>query len=338
MAGKNSMLDQDFEEGEGFVFPDDPPQHEEVKEVPLNLKPEEVEVVIEDDTPEADRGMPTSDTFVAAPDEDDEAESYSKKVKKRIDRETAKFNNERRAKEERERQLQELADFSKNLIRENTRLKDMVENGEKVLVNEHTGRLQGELDRAKAAYREAHEAGDVEGMIAAQENIAKATHLMQQASQHQVRPISRTEEKEIDRFVQRPQPTPAPEAMEWAARNTWFGRDDAMSAVAIAKHKALISQGVSPDSGEYYRQIDSEMRMRFPDRFPKQERNQARRTDSVVASVSRGAAPNAGGRMKVTLTATQVRLATRLGLKPEQYAAQLAAERNNEGDWTHGRS
>lgn len=332
-----SMLDTEFDEFEDNVFGDDPPVHEEPKELPLEtLKPEEVEVVIEDDTPEQDRGRPTADNLPT--DDEDEATKYSRRVKERIAKETAKVHAERRSREALDRELNAATAYMKNLIRENTQLKDMVENGEKVLVTEHTSRLKGDMESAKAAYREAHEAGDVNGMLAAQQNMAMAAAKLSQAEVHQVRPLTRTDEAEADKFYKQAQGSPQvdPRAAEWAARNTWFQRDDVMTYVAMSAHKKLVSEGVTPDHADYYKSIDAEVRKRFPEKFKTAERTAApRRTESVVAGVSRG--NGAPARTKVTLTESQVKLAKRLGLKPEEYASQFAAERGGTGEWVHGR-
>lgn len=343
---RNSLIDEDFEEvGDNLPdFGEDSTEGLSEAQKHLNAKlPSEadIEVVVKDDTPDEDRGRPTADNLEDKDEPEDEAQSYSKRVQERIKRETAKVHAERRAKEDRERQLSEAANYIKNLIRENSQLKDMVESGEKVLISEHTGRLRSDIERAEAAYREAHEAGDVNGQLAAQRAIASATAKLTQAETHVSRPLPRTQESEAERFYrQQPVVTPDPKASDWAQRNPWFQRDEVMTFVAMDTHKRLVSSGVLPDTDEYYRQIDAEVRRRFPERFKssqtQQPSGQPRRSQSVVAPVARGSGPTA--RTKVTLTETQVRLARRLGLTPEQYASQIVAESSGSGEWVHGKS
>ena len=336
----SNLIDSEFEEAEeGLGLGEDRP--EKSKELVVSDDKDNIEVVVKDDTPEPDRGRPTADEMSVDDDDgqEDEATAYSKRVQERIKKETAKVHAERRAKEDRERQLLEATNYIKTLIRENTQLKDMVESGEKVLISEHTGRLQGEIERAKATYREAHEAGDVQGMIAAQEIIAKASAKLAQAEAHQPRPLPRTDETEAERFYRQAQgvPQPDPRAAEWAERNPWFQRDEVMTYVALATHRKLLSEGVLPNTDEYYNRIDTEIRTRFPERFKGAQRAEPRRRDSVVAPPSRS---GGGGqnRTRVVLTESQVKLARRLGLTPEQYAAQVAAERSGQGEWVHGKS
>jgi hypothetical protein len=102
-------------------------------------------------------------------------------------------------------------------------------------------------------------------------------------------------------------------AESWAANNKWFGQDREMTALAYGIHEKLVSDGVDPRSDQYYAQIDATMRQRFPDKF------KSNRPATVVASASRSTPSK-----KVTLTATQVAIAKRLGVPLEQYAKQVA--------------
>ena len=106
-----------------------------------------------------------------------------------------------------------------------------------------------------------------------------------------------------------------------------------MTALAYGIHETLIrEEGVKADTEEYYEKIDSVMRQRFPDYFEKDDVVQAtaapaQRTPSTVVAPSNR---NNGSRpRKIQLTATQVSLAKRLGLTPEQYAKQLIKESSN---------
>jgi len=94
-------------------------------------------------------------------------------------------------------------------------------------------------------------------------------------------------------------------------------------------HEKLVKQGLNPQTqaDQYYSAIDDSMRQRFPDKFDVQEVEEApvRQTGSVVAPAQRSAKKP----RKVQLTSTAVALAKRLGLTPEQYAAQLMKEQSN---------
>lgn len=61
---------------------------------------------------------------------------------------------------------------------------------------------------------------------------------------------------------------PEPMALQWAARNPWFGTDSEMTYYAYEVHDQLIEQeGVDPNSAEYYEQIGFRVEQRFPERY-----------------------------------------------------------------------
>lgn len=338
MAGKNGLLDNDFDDDED----------EELRQPTFPGGKDEdpgdgtVDIEIKDDTPEADKDRWHADKVPTDGDggEEDEATRYSKRVKDRIGKETARFHAERRAKEDRERQLNEAVVLAQRLISENNQLKGLIENGEKVFIDEHNQRLSSQINAAKAAIREAHEAGDINGQIAAQENMSKLTAQLDRISVHRPQALPRMDDKmEIGRIVQQPQQQqvqPEPAAIEWQDKNRWFGRDDVMTSFAMVLHKHMTErEGILPTDGKpYWERLDTEMRKRFPERF--QNGSAPRRSDTVVAPVSRSS--GGGQRRVVTLTESQVSLARRIGLTPQQYAEQLAAEQTNgQKEWTHGR-
>lgn len=340
MAGK-SLIDQEFDdELEVGTFKEDalPEPSEILKDPPL--KGEDIEIVVSDDTPEADRGKWNADNLPTDEDENlTEAEKHSRKVQKRIDKETAKTHAERRAKEDRERQLVEATAAMKRLIQENSQLKSMIEDGEKVLVSEHQGRLEAQLAQAKRAYKEAHDAGDPEGMIAAQEQMSRTVAQLDRLSTHRVNSLPRMEETEAERIIPQPLPRsqqPAePEVEAWKEKNPWFMRDEMMTNLALAKHRQLVAAGVQINSDEYFGSIDAEVRKRFPEKFQNENRGGGRRAAPMVSQPSRSGGEG-GPRTRVTLTSSQVTLARRLGLTEKQYAEQLVAE-NGSKEWTYGR-
>ena len=105
---------------DAFKFPD---ELDDDKNVELEVSTDnEVEIEIVDDTPEKDRGRKPLDREVADPT-DDEIESYSDGVKKRIKELTHARHDERRAKEALLREKQELERLAQHMVSENNRLK-----------------------------------------------------------------------------------------------------------------------------------------------------------------------------------------------------------------------
>lgn len=281
----------------------------------------EIEVV--DDTPEEDKGKPRraegSDPKV--PD-DDEIQSYSEGVQKRIKQLKFEYHEERRAKEEAARLQEEALKYAQQVQQENSRLLKTLEEGEGVLVNQAKGRVSAELDKAKAAYKAAYETGDPDALIEAQERL---TMLQNEKIRYEnYKPQPRQQQAPQPQYQQpTPQPNrPSDRALQWAQRNDWFEKDSEMTGYAYGLHEKLVKSGVAPDTEEYYNQIDNAVRRVFPDRFDDvsfEETAPQRQTGNVVAPAARsGKKPR-----KVQLTSTQVSLAKRLGLSNEQYAAQL---------------
>ena len=119
--------------------------------------------------------------------------------------------------------------------------------------------------------------------------------------------------------------------LAWQEKNEWFGKDEEMTSLALGLHEKLVRSGISPTSDEYYRRIDSTMQKRFPEYFGDatlDEDQPAQRTkpSTVVAPATRSTAPK-----KVRLTKTQVALAKKFGLTPEQYARETLKLENANG-------
>ena len=90
-------------------------------------------------------------------------------------------------------------------------------------------------------------------------------------------------------------------------------------------HTELEAEGIELNSKEYYDRIDAAMMEAFPNKFGavvEEPTSQQPRTGAVVAPTSRTSKKP----RKVKLTPSATALAKRLGLTPEQYAAQLIKE------------
>jgi hypothetical protein len=283
---------------------------------------EEYEVEVFDDTPKADRNRKPAEPPEDITDE--ELEGYSEKVRKRIQHFSKGYHDERRAKETALRERQELERLAQQLVDENKQLKGTVDKNQEILLEQAKRTAAGEAILAKRAYKEAYEAGDADKLLDAQEKLTNAKiksdrlgNLKNPALQQEKTPVQTEQIQE--------QFAPAPidyRANDWAASNTWFGQDDEMTSFALGLHTKLVKEGVSPQSDDYYEKINSRMRQIFPDNFEDVgEPEQRKRRTNVVAPATRSTAPK-----KIRLTQTQVAVAKRLGLTPEQYAKQVAID------------
>jgi len=220
------------------------------------------------------------------------------------------------------------------LMDENKKLKSTLSSGEEEYVKAVSNSLEHQLSIAKRDYREAYDAGDTDKIIEAQSKMNDAQMRLSQMQHYKPQYKNTLQEPEKDVYIQetRPQvPKPDLRALNWQEKNDWFGKDEEMTSLALGVHEKLVRSGIDPSSDEYYRRIDSTMQKRFPENFGDatlDEDQPAQRTkpSNVVAPATRSTAPK-----KVRLTKTQVALAKKFGLTPEQYARETLKLENANG-------
>jgi hypothetical protein len=332
-----------------FEYPDDDeitggkiPDEKEVelkgaepkKETKVEAKvQDELDLEIEDDTPPEDRNRDPLPKEVVEEVENDDLTSYSDKVKTRLSQLRKMHHDERRAKEAADRERQEAIRFAQQLSEENKRLKTTLSSGEATYIQTLKESLENELSIAKRDYGEAYDSGDRDKIIEAQSKMNDTQLRLAQANNYVTQFKTPLQEPEKDVYIQQNQqsiPKPDSRALDWQDKNEWFGKDEEMTSLALGLHEKLVRSGISPTSDEYYRRIDGTMQKRFPEYFGDatlDEEKPAERTkpSNVVAPATRSTAPK-----KVRLTKTQVALAKKFGLTPEQYAREtLKLERTN---------
>lgn len=284
----------------------------------------EVEIEVVSDIPEKDRGRRPLDREVADPS-DKELEAYSDNIKKRIQELTHARHDERRAKEATLREKQELERMAQALFEENRKLKHQYNEGAKQYAETASSAAELLLENARKKLKAAHEAFDTDGIVAAQEELAEAKLKVQQA--HYTRQVALQPQEEVVQPVQQvsQQPQVDEKTLRWQARNQWFGANgyEDMTSYSLGLHQKLVNSGVDPRSDEYFEQIDARLRSVFPDFFGSAEKStpvgNSKRPATVVAPGMRSS-----GVKKVQLTETQVALARKFGLTPQQYAAEIA--------------
>jgi len=314
-------------EDEEFKFPDEKVEEKAEKE-PSN----EIELEIEDDTPPEDRGRKAAPPPQDPTDE--ELSSYSREAQERLKKFTRGYHDERRAKEAAERERLAAEEFARKVYEENRRLKEQLKSGSEVFIETTKTAAQTELDVAKKKLKEAFEAGDSDALVSAQEEVAKATLRIDKAQT--MRPIELEQAEEFRPAAR--QNTVAPKTQKWLQKNgDWFGVDEEMTFTAMGLDKKLQKQYGADYVGtdEYFQEVDRTMRKRFPEYFrsheddddPPQNSSTPAEDDSPrrakpstpVAPATRSTPPS-----RVKLKASQVSLARKLGITPEQYAKQVA--------------
>jgi len=310
-----------------YKFPDEL----ESKGKPEQNSAPEIEIEIEDDTPTEDRGRQPLPKPLVEELEKDELDQYDDNVKTKLKQMRKVWHDERREKESALREQQEAVGLAQRLFEENKRIKSILSTGEKEYVTTIQSNADMELKIAQRAYKEAYEAGDSDKMMEANQALQMANLKMLQVKNFRMPSLQEDEIPVQTQPVQYQPETYVPEpdnkAVAWQKRNSWFGQDRGMTAFALGLHEDLKDSGVEVGSEEYYRELDNTMRKRFSEKFESPEDNRQSRTrlGTVVAPAVRSTAPT-----KVRLKQSQVNLARKLGLTPEQYVkAQLELEARN---------
>jgi hypothetical protein len=290
---------------------------------------DELEIEIVDDVEEDDKPR-VSEKDYTGPEipEDDEIESYSERVQKRMKKLSFEAKEAERQRQALAREREELLRVSQTFHSENEKLRQQLQQNEGTLVAQAKARLEAQLAQAKASYKEAYELGDTEKMIEAQENLTSLNNDMYRVNNYKPRPA----QQPAPQAVQQPQRPQAPKLDErqerWLSDNDWYGKDRQMTAFALGVHEELVYNGVDPNSDKYYTEINSAVRKRFADKF-EDDLEEVEVAPKKKANVVAPATRSSKNPQKVKLTQTQVALAKRLGLTPQQYAAQLLKEQLN---------
>jgi len=300
----------------------------EVEDTDVETSKPEIEV--EDDTPEADRGREPMPKEIVDELEADELEEYSEKVKLRLKQMKKVWHDERREKERLMREQNEALTAAQRYRQEAEQLRNTLAQGQESLVGSVKQNVEFELAEARRAYRDAYEAGDTDKVLEAQEKLNKANYRLEQLSNY--RPTLQAPETEVQIAPEAAQiPRPDQKTMAWQERNQWYGLDEEMTASALGLHQKLEKQYGNKFIGtdEYWSAIDTTMRRRFPEYFGDSEPDSsdakpAARTNksAVVASASRSTSSK-----KIVLRQSQLAIAKKLGLTPEQYAREVAKEK-----------
>jgi hypothetical protein len=307
-----------YVDDEDYTFPDEMPE--------IEVDDGEFEIEIEDDTPVADRGKtPLPKAIVEELEEADDSDEYTGKVQTKFKQYKKAWHDERRAKEEAFREQEEALSIAQRTLDENKRLKALLESGEKELISTYQTSAELEVEQAKRNYKEAYDFGNTDAIIEAQAELMKATNKLDKANSF--RPTIQNVDDNVQ-VLPKKQPQAAqidPKVAEWVAENPWYvdPTKKAMSRYAKGIHEDLANaygeQFVGSD--EYYKRINQEIRHRFPEEFetnndePKTQRTP--KLSTVVASAKRSTSSK-----KITLTTTQLALAKKFGLTPEQYARE----------------
>jgi hypothetical protein len=324
-------------EQEEYKFPDEIDDKDDVVNLDEGGKAEVedkgFDIEVEDDTPEQDRNAVPLDKDTVKELEEDDLKDYSKKVKQRIDQMKKVWHDERRAKEAALREQQEAVRVAQQLLEENKKLKEAYSSGEKTYIEVAQGAAESQLQLAKRSYKEALDSGDSDAIADAQVALNEATYKSQQTKNFKPTTLQADEKDvQIPQSTYKEQPKVDPTTQKWLDKNTWYGADEEMTALALAVHSKLENNFGKQFVGseDYFKRIDDTIRKRFPENFSDEIEVQtqtgggkpSQRTEAKSAPVVAPATRSTASK-RIVLKATQVALAKKLGLSPEQYAREL---------------
>ena len=312
---------------------------EEKKTVELDTSGPEVNVDIEEKKDEAVIEQPEQETEATEKEtteqetkteekKDNELEDYSKGVQARI----AKLTRKMREAERREKAA---LDYAKGVEEKRQQLESKFKKTDSDYIKKFETTISSGLEAAQKELAAAIESGNAEAQVAANKRIATLAFENAKLEAAKEGRENVQAEKPVQNLSQGGQINqPAlddsintdPRAEAWAAKNSWFGTDRAMTYTAFEIHKDLTEkEGYDPSSDEYYAEVDKRIRVDFPHKFGKTDEKQSTAPVQTVASAKRSVKP---GRKTVRLTSSQVAIAKKLGVPLEEYAKQL---KNTEG-------
>ena len=301
----------------------------------------DIEVEVIDERPEEDKRSPKVETTEDSVDDDTldkEISEVSDRAGKRINQIKYEYHEERRAKEQALRESKEATRALKTLMSENQKLQSIVNQGGNVLNQQALNNAQWARYNAQEKFKKAYEEGNAEEMAAAQSELAQATLAEQQAGSY----AEQLQNQVASQYVEPQQENtsqPDPEMDSWSKRNPWFMGSEPihkeMTSFAMYVDQSLQANGVDPEknSQQYYSEVDARMKQQFPNFFgvSQQESVEAEQVvetprRQVVNPVAPATRNSSKTPRKIHLTQSQVALAKRLNITPEQYANQLLKE------------
>ncbi len=251
---------------------------------------------------------------------ENELEEYSGKVKKRIDKLTARLRETQRREEA-------ALEFAKNVQQQNQKLEQVYQQTDTQRLEEIQNRVGTQLMALKHVIKKAREEGDIDTETEAQQRL---TTMVMEQQRVNYTTDNRRRQAQNPRQIEQPEilrpRTAEPDVLaeEWAEKNVWFGQNTVMTHTVRGIHMDLIQkEGFDPSSDEYYSEIDRRMSQIFPSEYDSnstQQNNRKNRPVQTVAPATRSSGVNNSARRSVRLSPSQVAIAKKLGVPLEEYA------------------
>ena len=195
--------------------------------------------------------------------------------------------------------------------------------------------LTDKIELARAVYAEAFEEGDKDRVLKAQEMLNDAQIDLKSVT------AAKNNYQEIEDVPQQAQPQPQqqvrqqpandPRAEDWASKNDWFGKDNVMTAAALAIDAELKGEGYDPQDQDFYQEIDNRLKKAFPQKLGNSQERVQENTSQPAQVVSGGSRSSSSSSRKVKLSKEDVALAQKWNIPLEKYAAEKLKVDDSDG-------
>jgi len=274
-------------------------------------KDDKIEVVQAEDTEEEPKKEDQKDS--------QDLNKYSESVKGRIGDLTRNWR-------ESQRREKAALEYAKGIQKKIDDMQKRFPKLEENYLSEFEKRINSDSADASRALQQAIDSADSGAIAKANERIVQLS-----IEKERLANTKYMREQEAEQVKNQPQETQPPEiqaspkAQAWAEKNEWFMNDNIMTTAALEIDKQIKGEGIAGDTDAYYNELDKRLTEYFPQKFTKPEtagtvveepRQEQKKPVQTVASAVR----NQNGRRTVKLTKSQLVIAKRLGVPPEEYA------------------
>lgn len=261
-----------------------------------------------------------------------EVEQYGDKGwQRRIRKSHKNFHDMRRRADAYQRREKAALDHAKKLAEENKRLRAERDERERALLDTAQYSFSMEERNLRREFAEAREADDTDKMFEISRKLSDLSLREQRFRDY--KPLADEPVPDQPQVQQGADPR----FEEWHRDNPWFQHPDYESETLFmfGEHKKLINKGITPDSDEYWTEINRTVQTKFPElaggtkeveysmeptrqppRNPIPQKREVR--NSPVAPAQRSAPSDRAKRVK--LTADEMAVARELGVDPKDYA------------------
>ena len=230
------------------------------------------------------------------------------------------------------------------LLRQNQELHTKLESksNEVTNISRHTldlseKQLTDKIQLAREVYLEAFEEGEKEKLLNAQEMLNEAQSDLKQVTNAKAQYATQAQQPVAQPVAQQPvaRPETDPKAEEWVSNNEWFGKDNIMTAAALAIDAELKNEGYDPNDNEFYKEINNRIKNTFPQKFGEVQERVQENTSMPAQVVSGSSRSSPSSRNKVKLSQEDLRLAEKWNIPLETYAAQKLKVAQADGEYTN---